>query len=553
MTPDIFLRACQRFGLAASLALGLLLISMLLLALPLSLPLGPSYCDLFMYLDAGHRIAAGEIPHCDFFAVMGPLSTYLHAALTALFPTAHPLLAAQYGVTLVAAPALAIATRDTGRGVTLLVWGLFTTQALLPVNFDAFPEPYLNAGAAGNGIYNRQAGLLLYALTALFWLGRPTRSAAAAAALCMAALALIKITGIAGALPILMWAVIARQLLLRPFVITCAALIALIALIDLPTGMIRAYLHDMVDMGRASGAGGILFRLREAAQAHVAMVVALALVFTANALQALRKIKLGAGTLETLRGDPALAIAALSLTGLVVESQNTGAQNFAFILPALVRLGVDALQQARVVPLALAATIGTGALLCAQIAERGARFVKAAISYKAVPALHATPFRVLVQHGDISRAKQLEGYVIESNAGGTPMPDLFNYGAHFIPAWHLMTITEQVDLAARVRAYEQNTGRRFETVVELDFTDPLALILDRRPITGLSTVYDPGRMMFPRLSKRLLAGLAQAEAIFVPHCPKSGYRLDYLTRAAPVLEGRERVEFGPCWTGYLKR
>jgi hypothetical protein len=47
--------------------------------------------------------------------------------------------------------------------------------------------------------------------------------------------------------------------------------------------------------------------------------------------------------------------------------------------------------------------------------------------------------------------------------------------------------------------------------------------------------------------------LAQAEAIFVPHCPKSGYRLDYLTRAAPVLEGRERVEFGPCWTGYLKR
>ena len=56
------------------------------LLLPLNVPIGPMYWDLFIYFDAANRIFHGQVPIVDFFVPVGPLGYYLFAGGLKMFP-----------------------------------------------------------------------------------------------------------------------------------------------------------------------------------------------------------------------------------------------------------------------------------------------------------------------------------------------------------------------------------------------------------------------------------------------------------------------------------
>ncbi|MEP4703597.1 MAG: hypothetical protein ABJZ62_01990, partial [Hyphomicrobiales bacterium] len=73
------------FALTVILACGLL-------TLPISLPIGPMYWDLFLYFDGAQRILNGQIPSVDFSTPVGPLSYYLTFLAMRAFPNTNPFL-----------------------------------------------------------------------------------------------------------------------------------------------------------------------------------------------------------------------------------------------------------------------------------------------------------------------------------------------------------------------------------------------------------------------------------------------------------------------------
>lgn len=166
----------------------------LLLTLPLTLPLGPMYWDLVLYLDAANRIGEGQVPLIDFIAPVGPLGYWLFAGLDTLFPRAHPLLTAQWCLFAVTAPAMAVILHAIGkqsraRALALLL--PYLAFQILPINvehYSFFP------GTDGFGIYNRHVSIVLYVLVCgLVFLRGPALGAVIGWTL--TALFLIKITG----------------------------------------------------------------------------------------------------------------------------------------------------------------------------------------------------------------------------------------------------------------------------------------------------------------------------------------------------------------------
>ena len=139
---------------------------MVLLALPVSVPVGPMYWDVLIYYDAANRIFGGQVPSVDFFAPVGPLGYYLFAGWLYVFPNGQPVLLAHWSLLAVTAPLMALVVADVDRRARTTAFALlipFLIFALLPFNTREF---YPFPGSDGFGIYNRQCCQLLYVLVA---------------------------------------------------------------------------------------------------------------------------------------------------------------------------------------------------------------------------------------------------------------------------------------------------------------------------------------------------------------------------------------------------
>ena len=218
--------------------------AMLALSMPLRLPLGAFYWDAAVYLDAFQRIHIGQMPAVDFFAPVGPAGYYLGAWLHSAFPQAQPMLLVNWAILPLVLPlALAVLLQRDMKGLALALIVPFLVFAALPINLAIFyPAP----GLDGFGTYNRHAALLLYWLVAalLFW--PPSRTKTALVAACMLALVLTKVTGaVAGAI-LVGYAWLAGRLRFADAVFAALACLLALALIDLATGLIRAYLADIL-------------------------------------------------------------------------------------------------------------------------------------------------------------------------------------------------------------------------------------------------------------------------------------------------------------------
>ncbi|MCA0421584.1 MAG: hypothetical protein LCH80_23090, partial [Proteobacteria bacterium] len=132
----------------------------LLLTLPLTLPLGPMYWDLVLYLDAANRIGDGQVPLIDFIAPVGPLGYWLFTGFDAAFPRAHPLLLAQWCLFAVTAPAMAVIVHKVdkrSRATAMALLLPYLAFQILPINvehYSFFP------GTDGFGIYNRHVSIV---------------------------------------------------------------------------------------------------------------------------------------------------------------------------------------------------------------------------------------------------------------------------------------------------------------------------------------------------------------------------------------------------------
>lgn len=560
-------RVSTRTGQFPNLPLALLGIALLACALvltqPLTLPLGPMYWDLVLYLDAANRIGDGQVPLVDFIAPVGPLGYWLFAGFDALFPRAQPLLTAQWCLFAVTAPAMALVLHQVGKlsraKATALLLPYLAFQ-ILPINvehYSFFP------GTDGFGIYNRHVSIVLYVLVSgLVFL----RGLALWAIIgwTLTALFLIKITGfLAGGL-VTIFALAAGRIGWRQCLLVAAAAGLGMLGLEFATGLVSAYLDSILALV-AINAGGILPRFVQATSLHLDIVGAgaalgLALLWLdrrdiTEAALALRRHPSAAGFVRLLDRDVAW-LAVVLAAGLFFETQNTGGQAFIFIWPVLLVILSRWLGSGRRGALLVCGLVAATAIPPAEtVLQRAARALMAQAGYTALPNQHLGRLGQVSQHANVvSRASaMLDLYAFHSATFRDfaaremlPSPQLYSE-LDFQASW-LMAVDEGV---SAILTHEQASGRRFETIMSLNFVNPFPFVMDRSAPRGIAIGADPFRAV-PKPDDTEITLAREADLVLYPLCPVTVANEALRRIYAPVLTGRREIALGRCWKGYVK-
>jgi hypothetical protein len=550
----------------------LVALSVLLLALPIKLPIGPNYWDVYLFIDVAHRIDLGQLPHIDFFIPIGVLPFYLHDLAQWVFPKAQPVLAIQYATLLVAAPLalwIGISIESNSRPIAIGFLLPFAIFSLLPFNIiEFYPAP----GIDGFGIYNRQAGLLLYLLVGALLLTESRLLKFVVAAVVLSALLFIKVTaGLAAASVILIAAVSGR--LRSADALAAFAVALLVALVlQLTTGLTLAYLGDL--MGLVEDNTDSLFErvltfvsLKFDVLLGVALFGLFALwldrkrLFSAighlfssgKPLSAQRMV----AALWIIR-HPVALLGALALMATGYETQNTGSNEFIYLWPAiLLLLSIHAKRlegTALTVLVVLACTAALPSLV--KVVHKAARTIAVAPGYKPVASglegplmmtvtkpVYDTRASVLAQH----YAEQRDAWAALANSG--QKPSAIQYSEPDYQTFYVRSIAEA---ALAIRQMEALSGRRFETMHVLDFVDPLTPELKRVPPRFVSVANDPDRTYPVRIREKVTRELAAMDALLIPRCPITPARLSILKVAEPALASRQVVKLSRCWDIAIK-
>ncbi|RDJ20200.1 hypothetical protein DWF00_27865 [Bosea caraganae] len=526
------------------------------LALPLRLPLGPNYWDTAVYLDAVQRIRMGQVPSIDFFAPVGPLGYYLTTGLEALFPQAQPMLLVNWAVLPVALPLLALLTAHVGhrsRAQALLLLLPFLLFASLPVNLHGlYPMP----GFDGYGHYNRHVSLLLYVLIAALLFVRNRRLLNGMVAALMLALFLVKITGAVTGTILVGYAMLAGRMRIRDVAVAAGLVLVVLAVLDLATGVVRAYLADILTL-LGLNTGELLPRFLTVASVKFNVVGPGLLLLAVLAFAAWReRVPFSLAGLRALLAAPLGWFAAALFALTFFETQNTGSLEFIGLWPIvlLVLLGSwgrrDRLSQV-VLVLALAVSLPTALIFT----QRAARAALGGLSYTSLKLPDLGPLGRVSLKPDIAEravgmlehyAGQQESYrdLVRRNL----LPSYILYSEIDYQATWLLEVQQGV---TALRAWEAANKRRLESLFTLDFVDPFNYLLDRRPTPNTPIGIDPRRST-PDIDQPTLEGLNQADAILEPKCPPTTARTAITQHFAEALKGRRLVALAPCWDMYLK-
>lgn len=535
-----------------------------LLLVPVTLPLGPMYWDLAIYLDGANRIASGQSPLIDFFTPVGPLGYWLFAGLDRIFPDSQPLLLAQWSTFVVTAPAMALILRDVearSRPVALALLAPFLAFQILPINVENhsfFP------GVDGYGVYNRQVSIVLYVLAAgLVWV-RDRRVLTGVIVWTMLALLLIKVTGfLAGGLMV-GFALLAGRIDLRQAMFAAAiACLPLIAL-ELWSGLVSAYVASIATLLMLN-AGGILPRFLQAASLHLDIVGASLALIACLAVLSRREIAAGADALlkrRDLRSFQALLdrdvfwLGVAVAAGLFFETQNTGGQAFIFAWPVLLTVvAAFAGSGRRGAFIVLALVAATAIPPLETVLQRAGRTLLAQINYVALPHSHLGRLGLVSQHRDvIERARTMRAiyaghpatFQAISDQRLLPGPTLYS-DLDFQAGW-LMAIDEGV---GAILAHEAREGVRFGTIMSLNFANPFPYLMNRTGVRHIAIGADPFRAV-PEPDAEAVAAIADADLIVKPRCPVTVANEALHERYRAAMADRVEIALGPCWTGYVK-
>lgn len=541
---------------ASWLALFLCLV-LLGLVLPLRLPLGPNYWDTAVYFDVAQRLREGQVPYIDFFAPVGPLGYYLVAGLAALFPRAHPLLVANWGVLPVALPLLAVLVAHVARvsrGQALALLLPFLLFASLPINLhELYPLP----GFDGYGHYNRHISLLLYVLVATLFFARDRALRVVLVAILMLVLFLVKVTGAVAGSILVLYAVLTGRMRFADATLAALSVVAALGLLDLMGGgIVRAYLADILTL-LALNTGALLPRFLTVASVKF-NVIGPAFVLLALLLWAAwrGRAEVSLSWLGTVAASSAGWFAVTLFALALFETQNTGSLEFIALWPLLLTMMLDwrdrqdSLRPA-VLVLICAVSIPSALIFI----ERSARAVLGAPTYLPLKAEEVGSIgRVSVKREVAERAPaMLEHYARHGQA----YADLAAKGqlASFILYseidYQATWLLEAEQGIAAIRDWEAANKRKIEGFFTLDFTDLFNRALDRVPARNVPVGIDPSRST-PEFDAAALAGLREVDAIMAPKCPPTTARAMIFEHFAPALEGRARIALSPCWDMYLR-
>ncbi|MGO4263952.1 hypothetical protein, partial [Lysobacter sp. TAB13] len=156
------------------------------------------------------------------------------------------MLLANWGILPVALPMMALIVADVGkrsRGQALALLLPFLLFASLPINLHSlYPMP----GFDGFGHYNRHISLLLYLLVATLLFVEARGLQVGLLALLMLTLFLVKVTGAVSGTFLVGYAVLSGRMRLRDASVAAALVIAVLAPLDFVTGIVRAYVDDIL-------------------------------------------------------------------------------------------------------------------------------------------------------------------------------------------------------------------------------------------------------------------------------------------------------------------
>lgn len=527
------------------------------LILPLRLPLGPHYWDTAVYFDAAQRIREGQVPNIDFFAPVGPLGYYLVAGLDRLFPNAHPLLTANWGLLPVTLPLMAllayhVAQRSRGLALALLL--PFLLFASLPINLhELYPLP----GFDGYGHYNRHVALLLYVLIGVLMFSRERTLTTWLVAALMLTLFLVKVTGAVAGAMLVGYAVLTGRMRLREACLAAAAVIGVLAVIELAGGgLIRAYIDDILIMLRLN-TGALLPRFVTVASFKFNVIGPTLLLLALLVYAAWRQRAAGAvALLREIAISPAgwLGVALLALT--FFETQNTGSLEFIGLWPILLALLLDWRRREDRLRPAIVLLLCVVSIPSALIfVERSARASFSSLIYRPLDVDGLGKLgRISVKREIAERAPiMLEHYANHRPAYAElaekgQQPSLIFYSEIDYHATWLLEVEQGLKA---IKAWEHANKRTLNGFFTLDFVDIFNRRLDRRPPRHVPIGIDPERNN-PQLEAQMLEQLRQVDAILAPKCPVAPSREILLKHFAKALEGRSKVALAPCWDMYLR-
>ncbi|RFC63720.1 hypothetical protein DYI37_12035 [Fulvimarina endophytica] len=537
----------------------------ILLSFAVTLPIGAFYWDTFIYFDAAQRLSNGQLPSVDFFAPAGPLGYWLFAWLIDVFPSAQPVLLAQWMILIVAAPLFALVLADADRRSRTIALALllpFLFFVALPINatdFSSYPS------IDGFGYYNRQSIHLLYVLTAALIFATRRWVILTVLGGTMTALFLTKITGFAAGGLLCAFAVLAGRVTIREGFLVLAAFLAVLLAMQLANGVPLAYVGDLVTLA-AMNEGVLLQRFLQAASLHFgvfasASLLCLALLYAERSDLAQKASALARtpsrAALSALFDRSAFWLAAGLFAGLFFETQNTGSQPFVFLWPIvlLALTGISHLGgRMLVVCLALAAAAALPSVV--HTTQKAARALIGQINYVILD------LPVLKTLGQVSQRAE----IMERSATMLDLYERFpeTYQAHVNdkilpsftfytdPDFQLTWLRATAEGVTAIEAYEAEHGVRFGTILSLNFTNPFPYLLNRDAPHGVSIGADPSRTV-PKPSAEVLSNVARTDLILKAKCPLTISDEELYEIYEPALRDRDRITLSPCWDGLVRR
>lgn len=537
---------------APMLWLGFVLVLLIaLLSFRLNAPIGPMYWDSYIYFDAAQRIRMDQIPGVDFSTPVGPLGYYLFAWGHSLFPQAQPLLLVQWSILVVAAPLMAWVLTELpphNRITGFLILVPFLVFAIFPANTQSF-YPY--PGLDGFGIYNRHTSLLLYVLMCGLLFMRNGAKLALFCAAVMLALFLMKVTGfLAGGLFGLA-ALLAGRISIRNVLLAAAITVAFLFVLELYNGIIGGYIRDIASL-IALNEEALLPRFLTV----ISLKLDVILPATILVLILFWNEQFHSGKHNRFFDRSSVWLAVGLLGGIILETQNTGSQEFIFLWPILlmifqrIKAGTEKLKIAFVV-LAAFCALPT----FSKVAHRTLRAVAVAPTYvqPSFPELKILG-QVLTRPDFLQRAELFETHYPENNAAYDALA-----AQGQLPSWQLYSeIDFQVywlvsanRMVKDLKSFETRNNVRLQSIMSLDFVNPFAWILDRDATRHIQIGADPFRTV-PALSKETKAAVEVTDGILRPKCPTTTNRLALQKIYAEALQDRAVVALNPCWDLLLR-
>lgn len=536
-----------------------------ILALGVSLPLGPMYWDLYQFFDAAHRIADGQVPVTDFFLPVGPLEYYLFAGALAVFPNGSAVLLAQWSMLAVTAPLMGVVVWDVAKRSRILAYALLVPYlffALLPFNtHDYYPFP----GVDGFGTYNRHVCELLYVLVAAIMFVRNRRVLTVVLTTVLAVLFFVKMTGFLAATVLAVYALLTGRLRPRDALVAGGVFAALLALVQLGTGLVSAYVTDVLALVGINSAL-LAPRFLQAASLNFGISVAaglLACVLLWSDRRLLQSAFRSAIELRSATGISAILdhvglwLLVVLAVGIFNETQNLGSQALIFIWPVCLRIII----RVRRVPRGPLAVFTALALVAAAVLpsvvntfERASRAIIGSAKNVPLESRNLKKLGAVNMRPEVAeRVHDMLAFYPAHSAGFHDMVATGNeatpllYSDVDFQAIYLIGVDRAIDA---VRQLEADRDIRFDTIMSLSNYNPFPYLMARAAPRHVPVAADPLRTV-PTPDPAEEAAVADTDLLLYPTCPPTVMNAGLLALYAGAIENHRRIRLSACYDAFV--